>query len=98
MKFYGQPNEFIVFVTPALRRLNRNGFRFDENGIYETNNNLLIRALKKKFKYEDDKLPLEEDKPPLNGTVEENRVVVEEENKQEVLEDVKEVKKSKKRG
>ena len=37
-------------------------FRFDDNGMYETDNPIMIKALKRKFRYEgSDNTPIEEE-------------------------------------
>jgi hypothetical protein len=53
MKFYAEPN-LLVRVNkniPSNRRMK--AFRFDENGIFETENIRLIALLKKRFKFEE---------------------------------------------
>jgi hypothetical protein len=59
MKFYGQPNSLV-------REMRRNPmkdepefvpiFRFDKNGEYTTSDDKLIQKLKKKFRYEEEKV------------------------------------------
>lgn len=49
MKFKGEPNLLVRFSNKNLRKGNRQGFRFDSNGLYETENKKVIQALKRKF-------------------------------------------------
>lgn len=52
MKFYGEPNQLVrVNKKGKLRRVR--DFRFNENGVYETDNPHLINALKRRFKAEE---------------------------------------------
>lgn len=50
MKFFGTPGLLVrVRSTKPIRF-----FRFDENGVFETNNQRLIRRLKARFRYEEE--------------------------------------------
>lgn len=61
MIFKGQPNMYIRISNKSVIRLTGiRGFYFDENGRYETNNELLIRVLKQHFE-EENNVP--DDKP-----------------------------------
>jgi hypothetical protein len=54
MKFYGEPNSLVKINSKTIRRSAKiKGFRFDKNGEYETDNEFMIRAMKRKFKYEE---------------------------------------------
>jgi hypothetical protein len=50
MKFKGTPNLYVRFANKRIHRITgRRGFYFDENGIYETDNEVLINLLSKHF-------------------------------------------------
>lgn len=54
MIFKGQPKQYVRFSNKTVIRLtNQKGFYFDENGRYETNNDLLCRVLKQHFEIEE---------------------------------------------
>lgn len=52
MKFYAEPNMLVRINKNIHRRLK--SFRFDSSGIYETDNERLINALKRRFKYDEE--------------------------------------------
>jgi len=59
MKFYGTPNSLVKErrKKPFSKEVkNIPLFRFDENGEYSTSDDRLIQKLKKKFKYEEEKI------------------------------------------
>jgi hypothetical protein len=50
MVFKGQPNQYVRFANKTVIRLtNKKGLYFDENGLYETENKLLIKVLSQHF-------------------------------------------------
>lgn len=50
MKFKGQPNLYVRIANKQMHRLtNIKGISFDSNGIYETDNPILIKALSVHF-------------------------------------------------
>ena len=64
MKFFAEPNLYVRF-TPRYRRLFRKqGFFFDKNGEFETEQELLIKLLKQRFQYEEPQLEPENTADP----------------------------------
>lgn len=50
MKFKSQPNLFVKISNKYTQRVTGlKGFYFDENGVYETKNELLIKVLSQNF-------------------------------------------------
>jgi hypothetical protein len=50
MKFTGEPNLYVRISNKFIHRATgKKGFAFDENGQYETENELLIKVLKQSF-------------------------------------------------
>jgi len=49
VKFKGIPKQLVRFQTKSLRNGRKTGIRFDKDGIYETENPRLIKALKNRF-------------------------------------------------
>ena len=71
MKFYGTPKLYVKISNKNLIRLTGlKGFTFDNDGVYETDNQTLINTLKMQFKYEDDSLPSEEKTEALEAKIE----------------------------
>ena len=60
IKFYAEPNHYVRIAKKNLRNGRKNGFYFDANGVYETDDVRLIEALKPHFKHEGDSLDVEE--------------------------------------
>lgn len=55
MVFIGPPNQYVRFSNKTVIRLTgKKGFCFDENGEYETDNDLLCRVLKQHFKVKEE--------------------------------------------
>jgi hypothetical protein len=53
MKFKGEPNLYVRISNKYVQRATgKKGFMFDENGIYETDNELLIKLLGQHFEVE----------------------------------------------
>lgn len=57
MKFRGEPNQLVSIMQTPIRKAKRLPvrFRFNSNGIYDTENKYLIEILKRKFEVVDDK-------------------------------------------
>lgn len=54
MKFYGTPNMLVRIKSSFLQRVTRmRSFHFDDNGVFETENERLIEALKRRYKYDE---------------------------------------------
>lgn len=53
MIFYGEPNMLVRISKQSPRNLRH--FRFDNEGKYETDNPRLIRLLKRRFEYDEEK-------------------------------------------
>lgn len=54
MKFYGKPNQVVSKYRPNENIRYKPLFQFDENGVYETNDEKMCELLKKKFEFEED--------------------------------------------
>ena len=55
MIFKAEPNLFVRFSPPLQRRIRgMKGFYFDENGRYETENPILIKALSQQFEIDEE--------------------------------------------
>jgi hypothetical protein len=53
MVFKGTPNQYVRFSNKTVIRVTgKKGFYFNENGEYETDNDLLCRVLKQHFEVE----------------------------------------------
>jgi len=50
MKFYGEPNLLVRFSERNIRRFGTHGFSFNENGEYETDNDLLCQLLQQHYR------------------------------------------------
>lgn len=75
MKFYSEPNMLVrPRKTGMLRRVKP--FRFDSNGVYETDNPHLIKVLSRRFKYD---LESSEEVVDITEEVQEKSVLSEEE-------------------
>jgi hypothetical protein len=68
MKFYADPGHLVRISKPNLKVNGKNGFYFDENGEFETDNERLIALLKPIFKHD------EAEELPFSEPVEEKKV------------------------
>jgi len=53
MEFYAEPNLYVRISERYRRFFHFKGFRFDENGAFETENERLIRLMKQNFSYDE---------------------------------------------
>lgn len=67
MKFYAEPNLYVRISERYRRFFPFKGFRFDENGVFETEHERLIRLMKQNFQYEEKASPTEETPNPENN-------------------------------
>ena len=88
MIFIGQPNQYVRFSNKTVIRLTgKKGFYFDENGKYETDNDLLCKVLKQHFETEEIKTEnsATDDKPEKNKKYQCKQCDFETDNKGELL-------------
>jgi hypothetical protein len=61
MKFKGEPNLYVRIANKSVKRLTgKKGFYFDNNGIYETDNEILCRVLPQHFEVLEETAPKKE--------------------------------------